>query len=74
MAQHVSRPLAAVLKMAAQGLVAKQGKTDMTYSRARLIIWNPDAYEVSEVREAATFILGYMTATAEEVWQAAAVL
>lgn len=36
----------------------------MTYARAKMIIWNPDAYEPSEVRQAA------VNARAEDLHQA----
>jgi len=46
----------------------------MTYTRAKLIIWNPDAYTRAQVREAAVYILGALSARREDIDQAALVL
>ncbi len=42
----------------------------MTYTQARMIIWNADAYTRIEVRQAAVYILGTMKAAREDVDQA----
>ena len=46
----------------------------MTYTKAKLRIWNPAAYSKAEVHEAATFILGTLNARREDVDQAANLL
>jgi hypothetical protein len=46
----------------------------MTYRNAKLIVWNHAAYTRAEVREAAIFILGCLTAQREDVDQASALL
>ena len=46
----------------------------MTYTRAKLIIWNPDAYSAAQVRHAAVFILGSLAARRVDVDQASLVL
>jgi hypothetical protein len=46
----------------------------MTYTRAKLIIWNADAYTRKEVQTAAAFILGSMNAKREDVDQASLVI
>jgi len=43
----------------------------MTYTKARMIIWNPDAYTAKQVREAAVWMLGCMNARREDLDQAA---
>lgn len=43
-------------------------------NHARLVIWNPDAYEPAKVREAAVYILGSLGARPEDVHQAALLL
>ena len=43
----------------------------MTYAQARLRIWNHTAYDRSEVREAAIFILAAWDASQEDRDQAA---
>jgi hypothetical protein len=45
----------------------------MNIHRARLIIWNHLAYSRSLVREAAAYILGSLTASREDLDQAALV-
>ena len=42
----------------------------MTYTQAKLIIWNPRAYSRAEVRAAATWILSLFAAAREDVDQA----
>lgn len=42
----------------------------MTYTQAKLIIWNPRAYDKAKVREAAIYILGTTGARREDVDQA----
>lgn len=39
----------------------------MTYTQARMIVWNPDAYTVEQVRKAISFILGTLSARREDV-------
>ena len=46
----------------------------MTYTTAKLRIWNPDAYPRKEVREAAVWILGTMSARREDIDQATLLL
>ena len=46
----------------------------MTYTMAKMRIWNPDAYTAKEVREAAVFILGTMGAHQEDIDQASLLL
>jgi len=46
----------------------------MTYARAKLIIWNYETYSVSEVREAAIFILANLDAHPEDIEQATSVI
>jgi hypothetical protein len=46
----------------------------MTYTRAKLIIWNPEAYTKAQVRAAAVFILGTLNAQQEDIGQASLVL
>ena len=46
----------------------------MTYPRAKLIIWNPDAYDRATVRNAAVWILGNLGARREDVDQATSLL
>jgi hypothetical protein len=41
--------------------------TPMTYTQARMIVWNPDAYSVEQVRKAISFILGTLSARREDV-------
>lgn len=43
----------------------------MTYPRAKMIIWNPEAYNKAQVREAAIFILGSFAPAQEDLDQAA---
>lgn len=43
----------------------------MTYPIARMVIWNPAAYDSKRVRQAAVFILGAIFATQEDIQQAA---
>jgi hypothetical protein len=45
----------------------------MNYTRAKLIIWNPDAYERDQVREAALYIVSQLHARREDLDQAALV-
>jgi hypothetical protein len=42
----------------------------MSYTRAKLIVWNHAAYEAKQVREAAIFIMGRIGAHDEDVSQA----
>ena len=42
----------------------------MTYSIAKLRIWNPEAYTRQEVHSAAIFILSVLDADAEDIPQA----
>lgn len=42
----------------------------MTYTQAKLIIWNNESYSKKEVREAAIFILGTLKAHKEDIDQA----
>ena len=42
----------------------------MTYTQAKLVIWNPAAYPKADVRAAAVFILGTIGARREDVDQA----
>ena len=42
----------------------------MNLTRARLIVRNPAAYPTAKVREAATWLLSSMSATAEDVHDA----
>ena len=46
----------------------------MTYTRAKLIIWNASAYTSKEVRAAAAFILGSLSARREDLDQASLVI
>jgi hypothetical protein len=46
----------------------------MTYTQAKLIIWNSSAYPKTQVRAAAAFILGSIKAQREDIHQAALVL
>jgi hypothetical protein len=46
----------------------------MTYTRAKMIIWNASAYTSKEVRAAAAFILGSMNARREDIDQASLVV
>ena len=46
----------------------------MTYTIAKLRVWNPAAYSKSEIREAVVFILGCMSALREDVDQATSLL
>lgn len=46
----------------------------MTYTKAKLIIWNPDAYATAEVRAAAVWMFGCMNARREDLDQAALVI
>jgi hypothetical protein len=46
----------------------------LTMAKARLIIWNPDAYAANVVRAAAVFILGSLNASREDIGQASLVL
>jgi hypothetical protein len=46
----------------------------MTYTRAKLIIWNHETYSVAEVREAAIFILATLNARPEDIDQATSVI
>lgn len=39
----------------------------MTYTQAKLIIWNPAAYDRAKVRAAVVFILGCITARREDI-------
>ena len=39
----------------------------MTYAKAKLIIWNPDAYEPTDVRQAAVYVLGTLGAQQEDI-------
>lgn len=42
----------------------------MTYTQAKLIIWNPDAYTKSQVRGAAVWMLARIGARREDIDQA----
>lgn len=42
----------------------------MTYTQAKLIIWNPRAYSAERVLQAAIHVLGTLTARQEDVDQA----
>jgi hypothetical protein len=42
----------------------------MTYTRAKLIIWNPASYDRALVRAAVAFILGSLSASDEDVGRA----
>lgn len=42
----------------------------MTYTQAKMIIWNPDSYERSKVRAACVFIMGCLSARQEDLQQA----
>lgn len=42
----------------------------MTYTQAKLIVWNADAYTREQVRQAAVFVLGSLGASQEDVDQA----
>lgn len=42
----------------------------MTYTQAKLIIWNPAAYSRDEVQKAAIWVLGKVGARREDVDQA----
>ena len=57
---HRNNPLSQVLKEA----------LTMTYTQAKLIIWNHRAYDKAKVREAAVFILGTINARREDMDQA----
>lgn len=46
----------------------------MTYTKAKLIVWNYDCYDRATVREAALFILGRLDSAAEDVTQACSLL
>jgi hypothetical protein len=46
----------------------------MTYSQAKMIVWNYKTYNAAKVREAAVFILGTLDAKAEDFDQATHVL
>ena len=45
-----------------------------TYARAKLVIWNPEAYGRSTVRSAAIHILGTLSARQEDLDQAGLLL
>ncbi len=47
---------------------------NLTMTKARLIIWNPDAYATNVVREAAVFILGSLNSRREDIDQAILVI
>jgi hypothetical protein len=42
----------------------------MTYTQAKLIIWNDASYAGALVREAAVFIIGSLDATTDDLCQA----
>ena len=46
----------------------------MNYTQAKLIIWNPNAYDRAKVRAAVVFILGCLSARREDLDQAAALV
>lgn len=46
----------------------------MTYTQARLIVWNHEAYEGPTVRKAAVFILASLAANSEDIDQASSLL
>ena len=46
----------------------------MTYTQARLRIWNPDAYTRQQVHSAAIFILSCIDANNEDIMQASGLL
>lgn len=46
----------------------------MNYTKAKLIIWNPDAYSRAQVKDAAIYILGTMCAASEDLDQASLLL
>lgn len=39
----------------------------MTYTQAKLIIWNPDCYTREKVRKACSYILGSLNARQEDI-------
>lgn len=47
---------------------------EMNYARAKLIIWNPEAYDRATVRAAAIWILGKLGARREDISQASSLL
>jgi hypothetical protein len=44
------------------------------YNKAKLRIWNPEAYPSAEVRQAAVYILGSFRASSEDIAQASSLL
>lgn len=46
----------------------------MTYNQAKLRVWNNEAYSAEQVREAAIYILGSLSAKAEDVQQASSII
>jgi hypothetical protein len=42
----------------------------MNYNQAKMIIWNPDAYDAKTLRQAVLFILSSLSAKREDVDQA----
>ena len=54
--------------------VTRNPKPPMTHARAKLIIWNPKAYEPALVRKAAVWTLGDLNAKQEDIDQASNLL
>jgi hypothetical protein len=46
----------------------------MTYSQAKMIVWNPETYSKDDVRKAAVYILGTLEAEQEDIDQASMVI
>lgn len=46
----------------------------MTYTMSKMIIWNPEAYSAGDVRKAAVWMLGCLTARREDLDQAILVI
>ena len=42
----------------------------MSYDHAKMVIWNPEAYDKAKRKEAALIILSNLTAKSEDVQQA----
>lgn len=39
----------------------------MTYTQAKMIVWNPDSYDRENVRKACSYILGSTNARQEDI-------
>lgn len=39
----------------------------MTYTQAKMIIWNPDSYSREKVRKACSYMLGSLNARQEDI-------